>query len=101
MDQIDYHFFICGSFRTNGSPQGICYKKEALDLIQYLENEIIDRGIENACVSSTGCLKRCEKGPIMVIYPKGAWYGDLSEKAIDEILDSLEAGTYKNEYYLE
>jgi (2Fe-2S) ferredoxin len=56
-----------------------------------LETEISDRGID-AMVSSTGCLKTCEKGPIMVIYPQGWWYTQVDESKLEEILDALEAG---------
>jgi len=85
-----YHFFICNSYRVNGEPQGVCNKKGAVDLLQYLEGEILDRGMDGT-VSSTGCLKLCTKGPVMVLYPHGKWFGEVTEEKIDEILDALEA----------
>ncbi|HYW80264.1 MAG TPA: (2Fe-2S) ferredoxin domain-containing protein [Thermoguttaceae bacterium] len=91
MEKPDYHLFVCGSFRVSGDPQGICHRKGAVDLLQYLEGEIIDRGL-NAVVSSTGCLKVCEKGPAMVVYPSASWYGGLNEEKLDEILDAMEEG---------
>jgi len=91
MEKPDHHFFVCSSFRVGGDPQGICHRKGAVDLLQYLENEIIDRGL-NAMVSSAGCLKVCEKGPAMVVYPAGTWYGELDEEKLDEILDAIEDG---------
>ncbi|MCK4533648.1 (2Fe-2S) ferredoxin domain-containing protein [bacterium] len=91
MNKPKYHFFVCNSFRLTGEPQGICNKKGAPGLLQYLEEEIIDRGID-AMVSSTGCLKQCEKGPVMIIYPDNYWYGEVTEEIIDEILDALEEG---------
>jgi (2Fe-2S) ferredoxin len=74
-----------------GEPQGVCNKKGAPGLLQYLEEEVSDRGLD-AMVSATGCLKVCDRGPAMVIYPQGWWYGDLDEEAVDEILDALEEG---------
>ena len=68
-----YHFFLCNSFRVNGDPQGSCNRKGAADLLQYLQTEIADRGID-AIVSTTSCLNVCEKGPILVIYPDEWWY---------------------------
>ncbi|MBN2591459.1 MAG: (2Fe-2S) ferredoxin domain-containing protein [Sedimentisphaerales bacterium] len=44
--------------------------KGTVDLFQYLEEEIITRGLD-AQVSSTGCLKVCDRGPAMVVYPAG------------------------------
>jgi len=38
-------------------------------------------------INKSGCLDRCELGPVMVIYPEGAWYHYQSREDIDEILD--------------
>ena len=39
-------------------------------------------------VSAVHCV--CEKGPILVIYPKEWWYFGVTEEKIDQILDALE-----------
>lgn len=99
MKKPKHHIFVCNSFRLTGEPQGVCNKKGAPALLQYIEEEIIDRGID-AMVSSTGCLKACEKGPVMIIYPNNYWYGEVTEKAIDEILDALEENKSVEEYLI-
>jgi len=99
MEKVEYHFFVCSSFRASGEPQGVCHKAGAINLLQYLENEIIDRGI-SAAVTSTGCLKVCDRGPAMVVYPSGDWYGNLNEEAIDAILDAIEDGKKADEYLI-
>ena len=92
MDKPDYHIFVCASFRAGGDPKGTCHKKGAVDLLPYIENEILDRGL-NAQVTSTGCMKACDHGPVMVVYPQGSWYGRVEgEAAVDDILDALEDG---------
>ena len=92
MDKPEYHIFLCASFRSDGEPKGACYKKGAAELLPYIENEILDRGLD-AQITSTGCLKACDHGPVMVIHPDGHWYGRVeSEDAVDEILDALEEG---------
>jgi (2Fe-2S) ferredoxin len=91
MEKPDYHIFVCNSFRIGGDPQGTCNRKDAVSLLQYLEEEIVDRGLD-AMVSSTGCLKMCEKGPVMVVYPGAWWYGEVTQDKVDEILDALEDG---------
>ncbi len=91
MNKPDYHIFVCASFRGTEA-KGKCIKKESLRLIPYLEEELADRGL-NAMVSSTGCLKLCEDGPVMIVYPQGYWYREVtSEEVVDEILDALEKG---------
>ena len=99
MKKPKYHIFICNSFRLKGEPQGTCNKKGAPELLQYIEGEIIDRGID-ALVSSTGCLKQCEKGPVMVVYPNNYWYGEVTEEIIDEILDALEEDKSADDYLI-
>ena len=99
MEKPDYHILVCNSFRVTGEPQGVCNKKGAVDLLQQLEEEIVDRGL-NAQVSSTGCLKVCDRGPAMVIYPAGWWYGDVDEDKLDEILDALEEGNPAEDYLI-
>ncbi len=99
MKKPDYHLLVCNSFRMSGEPQGICNKKDAPSLMQYLEEEILDRGMD-AIVSSTGCLKVCDRGPIMVIYPHNHWYAEINEEKIDEILDALEDGEVVEDYLI-
>lgn len=99
MKKPDHHIFVCASFRGTEA-KGMCIKKESLQLIPYLEEEIADRGL-NAMVSTTGCLNLCDEGPVMVVYPQGYWYrGVSSEEAVDEILDSLENGGPAKKYLL-
>jgi (2Fe-2S) ferredoxin len=93
MNKPKRHVFLCKSYRANGEGQGACAKKGAGALIPYLESEIADRGMSDVMVSSCGCLKACDHGPVMVVYPEGLWIGGVdSEEKVDEVLDALEAG---------
>jgi (2Fe-2S) ferredoxin len=92
MNKPAWHIFVCASFRADGDPKGVCHKKGSVALLPYIENEILDRGMD-AQVTSTGCMKACDHGPVMVVQPQGYWYGRVdSEAAVDAILDALEAG---------
>jgi (2Fe-2S) ferredoxin len=92
MEKPEHHIFVCASFRADGEAKGVCHKKNSAALLPYIENEILDRGLD-AQITSTGCMKACDHGPVMVIQPKGLWYGNVeSEDAVDEILDALEDG---------
>ena len=92
MEKPEHHIFVCASFRAGGDPKGVCHKKGSVALLPYIENEILDRGLD-AQITSTGCMKACDHGPVMVIQPAGHWYGQVAgEDAVDEILDALEDG---------
>ena len=80
---------VCQSFRVAGDMKGICHKQTD-GFLQYLEEEVLDRGLDCLITAST-CLKQCESGPIIVIQPENWWFKNVSsEEVIDEILDGLE-----------
>ncbi len=91
MNTPEFHILVCNSFRTDGAPKGVCNKKGAPSLLQYLEQEIADRGLD-ALVSSAGCLKQCDQGPVLIVYPGPHWYGKVDEEKLDDILDAMEDG---------
>jgi (2Fe-2S) ferredoxin len=92
LQKPSHHILVCASFRAKGEAQGSCHKKGSPELLPYLENELGDRGLDGVMVSSTGCMNRCEKGPLMVVYPQGSWYGEVNEEKIDTILEALAEG---------
>jgi (2Fe-2S) ferredoxin len=101
MQKPSRHIFVCASFRVSGEPQGFCHKKGSTSLLQYLETELSDRGMTDVQVSSTGCLRVCERGPALVVYPEKWWYGKIDgEAAIDTILDALEEGKPAEAYLI-
>jgi (2Fe-2S) ferredoxin len=82
---------LCQSFRAAGDKKGLCHKQSE-GLLQYIEEEVLDRGLD-CLITATTCLKQCEKGPVMVVQPENWWFGGVSsEEAVDVILDGLEAG---------
>jgi (2Fe-2S) ferredoxin len=38
-------------------------------------------------INSSGCLDRCEEGPVIVVYPDETWYTYVDKEDIDEIID--------------
>lgn len=99
MQKPKQHIFVCGSFRQGGS-QGVCHKKESLSLLQYFEEELSDRGMDDVRVSSTGCLQLCDEGPVVVVYPQNTWYRKVDEEGAEAILDALEEGEVAEDYLL-
>jgi (2Fe-2S) ferredoxin len=99
MHKPKYHVLLCNSFRVCGEPQGFCNKKGSVNLLQYMQDEINDRGLD-AVVSITNCLNVCEKGPVAVVYPNAWWFSEVSEEKIDAILDAMEQGEPAEELLL-
>lgn len=98
MEKPKHVVLACASFRVKGEPKGICHKKGSHGLLGYMEEGVLDREID-ARVISTGCMKQCEDGPVVVVMPENWWYkGVDSEDAVDEILDGLENGEPAKDY---
>jgi (2Fe-2S) ferredoxin len=99
MTKPTYHIFVCGSFRATGA-QGVCHKKESAQLLQYFEQEASDRGLDGVMVSSTGCLKGCDHGPVVIVQPQNVWYKSVNTEVADAILDAIENHTVAEEHVL-
>lgn len=84
-----YHVFVCTSCRINGQQKGYCYSKESVDIVQRLiecveENELSG----DVMITNTGCFGICDKGPVVVVYPEGTWYGNVTLDDVEEIVES-------------
>jgi len=82
------HIFCCTNRREVGAKRGCCASKGSEELRDYTKKRAKQLGIARTRVNASGCLDRCELGPVMVIYPEGAWYHYETEADIDEILQS-------------
>ncbi len=60
---------------------------ENMPLLRYLKEKVSAAGLEDVRVNRAGCFGVCAQGPIMVVYPEGAWYCRLDEAAIDRIVE--------------
>ena len=66
----------------------MCYQKGGVDLIQAFMQEIEDRDLSGEVViNNTGCFGICDKGPVVVVYPEGVWYGNVSADDVERIFD--------------
>ncbi|MBF0127864.1 MAG: (2Fe-2S) ferredoxin domain-containing protein [Magnetococcales bacterium] len=84
----DIHLFCCVNSRAPGHPRGDCASRNALDLQGYLKMRV--KGLPETGrirINQSGCLDRCELGPVMVIYPQGIWYHYRNQADMDEILE--------------
>ncbi|MEQ8155855.1 MAG: 2Fe-2S ferredoxin [Clostridiaceae bacterium] len=96
-----YHIFVCASCRINGTQKGYCHSKDSVSIIQRFMEEIDDRDLSSeVMVTNTGCFAICDKGPIVVIYPEGTWYGSVTPDDVEEIMDKHIEGGEKVERLL-
>ncbi len=102
---FQHHVFICDNQREEGHVRGCCGQRDAAELRDYLKAQVKAlklNGKGKIRINKSGCLDRCELGPVMVIYPQETWYSPKSKTDIDEILKThLIGGTVVERLKLE
>jgi len=88
MSYYRYHVFFCTNLREDGSACCQCF--DALAMRDYAKRRSKDLDIAGpggTRINTAGCLDRCEEGPVMVVYPEGAWYTYVDQEDVDEIIE--------------
>ena len=79
MDFYRSHVLVC-------SGTG-CTSSGSAEIIAKMEEELKKNELENEVkIVRTGCFGLCEAGPIMVIYPEGAFYSRVQPEDVPEIV---------------
>lgn len=89
MSYYKHHVFFCLNQRD--PPEKCCNNAGASDLQQYAKARIKALGLSGkgkVRINKSGCLDRCEEGPVIVVYPEEIWYTYVDRTDIDEIIDS-------------
>ncbi len=92
MEPFRHHVFVCTQEKAEGVP--CCSVAGSFRVLDALHRELGSQGLaDDVQVSSCGCLGICDSGPVMIVYPEGAWYAKLTSNEVPEIVSShLRAG---------
>lgn len=82
------HVFVCTNKRDDGSPCCAALNaRQARDYLKQRAKEADIHGPGNVRINITGCMGRCEEGPVIVVYPEGVWYTFVDKEDLDQIFD--------------
>ena len=86
---FEHHIFFCLNKRENG--EACCADHNAQAAFDRCKKQVKAHGLAGpgkVRVNKSGCLDRCQGGPIAVVYPEGVWYTYVDTDDIDEIVES-------------
>ncbi|MDO5111843.1 MAG: NADH-quinone oxidoreductase subunit NuoF [Clostridia bacterium] len=65
-----------------------CSSSRSWNILEKFKELVKARGIENEVLFvPTGCFGLCENGPIVIVYPEGAFYSHVKEEDVERIVD--------------
>ncbi|AWL10177.1 (2Fe-2S) ferredoxin domain-containing protein [Aquirufa nivalisilvae] len=80
------HVFICTNDKP--APKKCCGSEHGMALVEAFKAKWAESGNDQKIrIQKSGCLDFCGKGPSMVVYPEGVFYGNVQLEDVAEITE--------------
>jgi (2Fe-2S) ferredoxin len=80
------HILVCTNDKEGGKK--CCGSVHGMALVQAFKDEILAKGIQmEVRAQKAGCFDICGKGPTVVVYPEGVFYGNVQLEDVPRIME--------------
>lgn len=76
------HVFVCTTVGRHH-----CAGQGSEKLLQHLRDRVESENLAHVRTTRMGCNQQHHQGPIVIVYPDGVWYGHVSPRDMDTIID--------------
>ena len=90
MQRVSHHLLLCATAtkaKCCDSALGAQTWNELKSVVRELNLENTERPEGIVLRSKADCLRVCERGPILLIWPDGIWYADVSPDRVKRIIE--------------
>ena len=64
-----------------------CTSSHSMQVIDQLEKSLKEHKINDVLIVKTGCFGLCSLGPIMIVYPEGAFYSQMTPEHVKTVVE--------------
>ena len=90
MQRVSHHLLLCATAtkaKCCDSALGTQTWNELKSVVRELNLENTERPEGIVLRSKADCLRVCERGPILLVWPDGIWYADVSPDRVKRIIE--------------
>ncbi len=100
--QPAFYIFKCEQSSPPGMPKPSCVNPKTQDLFQHLAQSLMQKGIiATVQPVRSGCMNRCNAGPVVLVEPGHVMYAGLDKAKIDRIIEEhIMGGNIVEEYVI-